>query len=499
MMGIGSPRETTTSPRRRPPVAVVGARGDGDRSSSGASDDGVAIATTAEDGSAPSVATPPRRRRGARFDDITADVAADVARSRGAADDAARDDEPRREPARETRTGARARDAIAWTFIAETDRGGRAGGGAPPTSAAGRSCRDRSEKLGTKRSTRRRDARGIAMAPFALNTTHRAPPLREILQLSLSSSARGETRDGGGGGDDDGGGDDGGERASRRAAGDRSIARKARALFAAELNPGWTDTNALERVANAATCVPFFACGLDVLRRAAADDDDDDDSTTTTTTTRNVNAKKYDGRRATRRWGRALLGVGAFAAAYHLAPRRNHKTRALLRHADFTSIAFASTVASDAFRCDVPRPVLVVSAAAAPATPLLVSAAHCALVEREVFRAAWARRRGGGKRKKRLDCAAGDPRVVGRGEGARDDERRADWSFATGEYGSHVVAAAGAAFFFAAEEIWPDAPLLHATWHVFAYAALSTANAIYFRREEKKPPPPRSPGARGLT
>jgi hypothetical protein len=49
------------------------------------------------------------------------------------------------------------------------------------------------------------------MAPFALNTTHRAPPLREILQLSLSSSVRGETRDGGGGGDDDGGGDDGGE------------------------------------------------------------------------------------------------------------------------------------------------------------------------------------------------------------------------------------------------------------------------------------------------
>jgi len=355
------------------------------------------------------------------------------------------------------------------------------------------------------------------MAPFALNTTHRAPPLREILQLSLSSSVRGETRDGGGGGDDDGGGDDGGEVLKERrsprergrmgtshdddAAGDRSFARKARALFAAELNPGWTDTNALERVANAATCVPFFACGLDVLRRAAADDDDDDDddSTTTTTTTRNVNAKKYDGRRATRRWGRALLGVGAFAAAYHLAPRRNHKTRALLRHADFTSIAFASTVASDAFRCDVPRPVLVVSAAAAPATPLLVSAAHCALVEREVFRAAWARRRGGGKRKKRLEFAAGDPRVVGRGEGARDGERRADWSFATGEYGSHVVAAAGAAFFFAAEEIWPDAPLLHATWHVFAYAALSTANAIYFRREEKKPPPPRSPGARGLT
>ena len=53
--------------------------------------------------------------------------------------------------------------------------------------------------------------------------------------------------------------------------------------------------------------------------------------------------------------GVALCGVGVAAMAYHLAPVERTRTRTALRQADFTSIALASAVASDAYGCNLPK------------------------------------------------------------------------------------------------------------------------------------------------
>jgi hypothetical protein len=37
-----------------------------------------------------------------------------------------------------------------------------------------------------------------------------------------------------------------------------------------------------------------------------------------------------------------------------------------------------------------------------------------------------------------------------------------------------------AAFFFFAEELRPEAPLFHATWHCFGAAAIATGNRVVF-------------------
>lgn len=45
-------------------------------------------------------------------------------------------------------------------------------------------------------------------------------------------------------------------------------------------------------------------------------------------------------------------------------------------------------------------------------------------------------------------------------------------------HAAHVASVLGAAFFFTAEEVWPDAPLFHATWHLFGAAAIATGNQV---------------------
>jgi hypothetical protein len=48
--------------------------------------------------------------------------------------------------------------------------------------------------------------------------------------------------------------------------------------------------------------------------------------------------------------------------------------------------------------------------------------------------------------------------------------------------GHHLVVSLvlGAGFFFMGEEVWPQAPFLHAAWHLFGAAAISTANDLIF-------------------
>ena len=44
----------------------------------------------------------------------------------------------------------------------------------------------------------------------------------------------------------------------------------------------------------------------------------------------------------------------------------------------------------------------------------------------------------------------------------------------------HAAFASAAGFFFVAEEVWPDFPLLHAAWHVTGAAAMCTGTTCAF-------------------
>ena len=300
------------------------------------------------------------------------------------------------------------------------------------------------------RTARGRDARISGAAVVA-------PPINEILQLSLRS---------------------------RPAATDPSIALDPRektvkgrliGLVASEPGTGVADSNALERCANVATSAPFFMCGRDLLRRAAAEkqrhvERDWRDrglglhSTEVDDSVPQMNHAKM------RRLGWAFVGVGVAAVAYHLAPVSKRAVRTKLRQVDYTAIALASVAASDAFGDSVgmrPAPALVkdVSAIAAVKFPLAVSAAHCLASEVAFFRGS----RGCVDRTKRLNKMS----AVGRRDGM---------------FAKHVGCAAAAGFFFAAEELWPDFPLLHAAWHCFGAAAMHTGTLCVFG--EYKPAPP---------
>ena len=134
-------------------------------------------------------------------------------------------------------------------------------------------------------------------------------------------------------------------------------------------------------------------------------------------------------------------------------------TPVALRQADFTSIALASVVASEAYGAALPRWFRVGSLVAASRFPLLVSAAHCAASE-----LAFLRRARGVAEGAEAWCLPGVPRK--RRAGVPTRARRAP------------AAAALAGFFFVAEEAAPDAPFLHAAWHCFGAAAIHTGNAV---------------------
>ena len=260
----------------------------------------------------------------------------------------------------------------------------------------------------------------------------RAPPLNETVQLSLSTDALGR----------DNGTDV------------ESVKRRIANLLSSEPGVGVCDSTPRERVANVVTSLPFFACGADLLRRARAAESRPRDASPSLGTREGIDA------RAVRRYGLCMFGVGAAACAYHLAPLRRRPLRVALRQADFTSIALASVVASEAYGAALPRWFRVGSLVAASRFPLLVSAAHCAASE-----LAFLRRARRGAESAEGGCLPGVPRKTSRG-----GCRRA--------HAAHVAAVALAGFFFVAEEAAPDAPFLHAAWHLFGAAAIHTGNTV---------------------
>jgi len=277
-----------------------------------------------------------------------------------------------------------------------------------------------------------------------------APPLNEIVQLSLAPRRAPAAFA------------DDAPRTDPRA---KTAKARLRDLATSEPGMGVADRNALERCANVLTSAPFFLCGRDVLRRAAAEKQrrielDWRDRGLGLHTTRVHDSLPPMNHEKMRRLGWALVGVGVAAAAYHLAPRSKRALRTTLRRVDYTAIALASMAASDAYgdavgalpshRVRLPRVVTEnVTIATAAKFPLLVSAAHCALSEAAFYRGARSGRRAGGVQVERA------------------------WR-------EHVAYAAAAGFFFVAEEVWPDFPLLHAAWHVTGAAAMRTGTTCAF-------------------
>lgn len=207
-----------------------------------------------------------------------------------------------------------------------------------------------------------------------LNATVKAPPLNEMLQVALVSSSPTSSLS---------------SSSSSSNIHDRTIREKLASLLKSEPGVGVCDTNLRERTANILTSAPFFMNGVDLLRRAeeakktaakldsatilytskggvtsgrAAGAIHNDNSGSSDNAAggnggvRSAGGAWGDGgdHRVMRRYGLAMFGVGAAAVAYHLAPLRRRKTRVALRQLDFTSIALASTVASDAYGCRLP-------------------------------------------------------------------------------------------------------------------------------------------------
>ena len=282
-----------------------------------------------------------------------------------------------------------------------------------------------------------------------LNATVKAPSLLALVAMN-------------GNGNDD----------SRSSVKDRLVS-----LLASEPGIGVCDSNIRERTANVVTSAPFFMNGVDLLRRAAAmkraamTNDASGDSAP------NFGEKKQkikngggqawgdvSDHRVVRRYGLAMFGVGAAAMAYHLTPLCRRKARVALRQIDFTSIALASTVASEAYGCRLPQVFKLASIAAAPRFPLLVSGLNCAASEVAFFNKATRR-----------------PAPKPTNAAADDDGDNSSWGGSAACrrcYAAHAVATLGAAFFFTAEEVWPDAPFLHAAWHCFGAAAIGTGNQV---------------------
>ena len=157
-----------------------------------------------------------------------------------------------------------------------------------------------------------------------------------------------------------------------------SVKRRIANLLSSEPGVGVCDSTSRERVANVVTSLPFFACGADLLRRARAAESRPRDASPSLGTREGIDA------RAVRRYGLCMFGVGAAACAYHLAPLRRRPLRVALRQADFTSIALASVVASEAYGAAlpvgfarVPRRGVSVSSPRAPRTAPRPSSPSC--------------------------------------------------------------------------------------------------------------------------
>ncbi|GAB4840412.1 hypothetical protein Ancab_021180 [Ancistrocladus abbreviatus] len=145
---------------------------------------------------------------------------------------------------------------------------------------------------------------------------------------------------------------------------------------------------------------------------------------------KNLNCKLY---------ANSLIGVGVASSLYHSSRGRIRK---YLRWVDYTMIATATVCLSRALRNENPKVLMAASALCLPFQPLMVSVVHTGMME-----VAFARR------------ALENPQL-----------RPA--------HNVHKVASLLSGVLFAADDMFPTTPFIHAAWHLAAAFGVGSCNKL---------------------
>ncbi|KAK1266652.1 hypothetical protein QJS04_geneDACA021845 [Acorus gramineus] len=145
---------------------------------------------------------------------------------------------------------------------------------------------------------------------------------------------------------------------------------------------------------------------------------------------KNLNAKIY---------ANSLIGVGVASSLYHSS---RGEVRKYLRWADYTMIATTTVCLSRALRNENPRLLMAASAFFLPFQPLMVSAVHTGMLE-----VAFAKR---ASMKPELRMA----------------------------HNLHTMSSLLGGVLFIADDCFPEAPFIHAAWHLAAAIGVSTCNKL---------------------
>ncbi|XP_047324129.1 uncharacterized protein LOC124927717 [Impatiens glandulifera] len=140
-----------------------------------------------------------------------------------------------------------------------------------------------------------------------------------------------------------------------------------------------------------------------------------------------------------RLYASSLIGVGIASSLYHSS---RGKWRKYLRWADYIMIATSTVCLSMALRSENPKLLMAASAVFLPVQPLMVSAVHTGMME-----VAFAKR------------AVEDPNL-----------RVA--------HNVHKMSSLLGGALFIADEVYPQAPFVHAAWHLAAAVGVGTCNKL---------------------
>lgn len=135
----------------------------------------------------------------------------------------------------------------------------------------------------------------------------------------------------------------------------------------------------------------------------------------------------------------SVVGVGLASGCYHSS---KGDTRRFFRWGDYAMIATSTLFLSRALRKDESKALYVASALCLPFQPILITAIHIGLME-----VTFAQR------------AQMEPRL-----------KKA--------HSLHAAASVVGCALFVADDVFPDAPFLHAAWHLTAAVGLATCNKL---------------------
>jgi hypothetical protein len=144
-------------------------------------------------------------------------------------------------------------------------------------------------------------------------------------------------------------------------------------------------------------------------------------------------------------WGYSLVGVGAASALFHSS---SGPIRPTCRKIDFWTISGASNLMLRAIYPNVPPALTALGFVATPFRPFLVSFINTSLMEA-----------------KYIDRARKNPKL------------RKSW-------GIHAVSTLIGLSCFALEDLRPDIPLMHASWHCLSSVVVATINNLAADEEE---------------